>query len=294
MASRRTLPERLGRRPLTPFLLAATVALDLVLVVLGLNAETDDRTVYTGPLVAQVGLLAVWASSRRRGALVRFTLAAVGVVALTVLTIALHEGDFVALYGTWLGADFALAFLGCVAVRWVLGSGSRRRRMAPPRQFSIAGVLVVTTLTAVGASLASRNVFGIVLGDLELLSVIATEAAMPPLCLALALRLRNPLVALLAMVGMIAVLVLGCGLVISAPTNGWRVPLLYFAGQTVFLAAWLLGVRERGRRVLDFDEAQPAGPEQKGGGDSLAEPPPPDQTGDASPRVLKMHINVVG
>lgn len=87
---RRLLRRRLRRRPLLPFVLLAFFALDAVAFAAASGRATDETILSSlGLLGAQVGLLAAWVTSARRGWLVRLTV----VVCLVGVVAAAAEGD---------------------------------------------------------------------------------------------------------------------------------------------------------------------------------------------------------
>lgn len=263
--------RRLRRRPLLPFLLAATAAIDLVLAVT-LPGAADSRLIASagqGALIAQLALVAAWSAHATRH-LPQRTLAAVAFSWLLgwwfFATPPDNFGWFVLYYyGVFVGAS-----LGAYALAGHKRTGNR------PRGFGIAGLLAWTTLAGIliaatrGASAAQ---VGAVLINPRVWIGVLLDAAVHAIALTSAARGWSGRAVVLATSAAAAALVaarfladeLASSLVdaLASPHAPIALAILgatvaYQAAFSATLLVWLLGLRVRRRTARDPDSPRAA------------------------------------
>lgn len=262
---RRFLTATLTRRPLLPFLLAATLTLHLVLAV-----RTAGRQAAIGVLFAEFGLLGVWAGGLRCGWRRRLAMAAAAGLGLCCLSASMGRSPpFAELmsvlfaYAAGVGVVTALSRLAG-RMLWHRGTLSP----TGPTQFSIWGILSTTTGVALLFTLVRFMDFPG--GDpVEMVLGCGALGLLPVTVAEIVRRVRPWLVAMgatllasLACWGMFAAAVLP-----RSQREEWLVIVLLHG---LFYAVWMLGVRCR---------LQPAGGKALA---AAADEPPPAASSDAT------------
>jgi hypothetical protein len=145
--------RRLRRRPLLPFLLAATLAVDVVLAA-SLQASPNAAFIAGfGFLLGQIGLLAVWSLHTPRWIAQRLLLA-LGVTVIVGRWFLSTEAEDIPWYTTFVLAIDCIVLAG---FHWI----RQRRKLlhTKRRRFGIGGILAWTTIAAVAIA-ALRSVDG--------------------------------------------------------------------------------------------------------------------------------------
>jgi len=182
---RRLWRRRLRRRPLLPFLLAATVAVD-VLIAASIDVRKDTLATITGFsfLLAQVGLIAAWSLHTTRWVAQRL-LIALGVSVVLGWWFFTNDSDNLLWFVT-----FVLAADVLVLSVW---HWSRRHKLlrSKRRRYGIGGLLAWTTIAAVLLA-ALRSVdwtqTAAVLREHEVWSGVLIDGMILTLCFAAASR----------------------------------------------------------------------------------------------------------
>lgn len=248
---RRLIARRLRRRPLLPFLLVATLAINPVLSIVWQSAAgfsyeaVATAFACVGCWSGQIGLLAAWLVSARRNWWGRL---ATGLGALLLLDVTLtQEPDSLATAATLTVAFFALQTALCLAPRLVAGRWARRPTDLRRRvHYSIGDVIVLMTVAsaaAAGARFASWEAF-----DDEGAVFVLLPLATATTAYAIALSLRNALAASAVCLGVSLAIAYGSKFVAGDPSQVW-VNLAFFVPQATIILVWMYGVRVRRRRV---------------------------------------------
>ncbi len=236
---RRLIARGIRQRPLTPFLLAATVALNLMLVTKGGDLD-DDFGLTT--MVAQLGLLAIWAGQLRRYWAVRLFLAAIGVVALAfvwALGVQHALSEILTVF-----ACYTLAVTGLNALCRLIGRLLTKRSDGHRHKFrfSIGGVLALTTTTAIAATLWRYR--DLPKGEtVELLLGFGSWALLPLLAWGVVRTARGLGLSILG-VGAVGLLSAFSFSMLIRGADGQEFFLLTF-WQAFLIGLWLIGSRER-------------------------------------------------
>lgn len=263
--NRRLLRRRLYRRPLLPFLLLATLVVDIVLIAAP-EARLDESlwgAFAIGSITGQIALLAVWVLSFRRMWRVRMCIALLSVVALAMLlrdTMWSEQGVMLA----YVACAFGSCLLSCGAVlgvrTWWRGGASRRRKW----RFNVGSMITTTTLLALGVTIA-MHIDWDVMTQSDVWVAVALESLSPAVVYAITLMtrsIRRAVYAILALVALgAAVAALQPGP--DSPFISWVTVIwayyLYGVGAFLTTSVWLLGLRVRRRDVLG-DEQEPVFP----------------------------------
>ncbi|MEM6655382.1 MAG: hypothetical protein AAF596_06225, partial [Planctomycetota bacterium] len=254
---RRRLVVTLRRRPLLPFLLAATLAVDCVLLAV---ADLGVGAFHISFAFAQLGLLGLWAGQLRR----RWKARSLGAIVAAVVassSFASFEGVN-EMFTIYLGFFAAVCFM-TVATQYVARVRTTRdghstpdgRGEAPPLRFSIAGVLTATTIVAVLASLL--RFIDVPLFPLWTAAVCLPLAVLPVITLRLLRRWRYSSVS----AGAVMAVSFACGLcfvLLSGGPGGGSTPWLMatFMQGGVYLV-WLFALRVRLHRLATVERAAP-------------------------------------
>lgn len=252
---RRLIQRRLRRRPLLPFLLAATAAVGCVLPFAprGVTSPIDvwDSLASYGALgflIGLQGLAAIWLVSALRSWVVR--LAAAGAVIASFAWFVGRADRFE--FASWASFFSVALAMQCVfvllvkmALRWWRPRrGLSRRRL----RFSMAGVLALMTAVAILAALG-RQARGGVLEHPGPLLLLVAESTLPAILFLIVSLCRKTWLALLVVT-----------LFVIPPYTYWLVgvapsdPVLitwgpYLLTQVTVTLTWLLGLRVRRQPV---------------------------------------------
>jgi hypothetical protein len=145
---RRLWRRRLRRRPLLPFLLAAFLAVDAVLLTLPDKWRSDQIDLATiSVLGAQLSLLAIWTTHSRRQWLPRLCITVGLILAVTTQVDRSDAGSYVR---PVIFVIFAFSSTGLLCLRAVLGSrlAKSRLRWRHRKQLGIATILWMTLAVA--------------------------------------------------------------------------------------------------------------------------------------------------
>lgn len=263
---RRWIGVHFRRRPLLPFLLAATAMLNLAMLL----RDTGDLALSAS--IAECGLIGLWAGRLRGGWPMRLVLAPFGVFALAIMFAVTDRkavGEVATVLGLYTVVIAAISVGVQVATRLV------RRRFGEVR-FSLGGMLLGMTITACLVALLKFADFP---GDdpIEMAIGFGSLGLLPLLAGAVAERVEDSLAAaagiFLATFFAAICFYVGMG---SGPSGEW-VPLIFSQG--VIIGVWLLGVRSRGRRRRSANDNQAVN-EQGETSSSLAEQPAGEPAGD--------------
>jgi len=250
---RRLWRRRLRRRPLLPFLLLATLAVDAVLWV----GARGDNPVVTGLVAGQLALLGAWVTWAPRGVTPR----AVVALAATLLALALtgtlalgeradrvqatpyHDVDLPGLATAVILASLAATTLGAAAVR--LLQRLRRGLRAPLRtRVGIAALLWATAFAAAALAFGRTAQWDVLTAGLVAVLVVV-EAAVTTFTLALLVFSPNRIVSWLR----VAAVPL-CLLAAAAMQYEGRAHLMtYHATQIAFFGSWLLALGPQASRT---------------------------------------------
>lgn len=250
---RRLWRRRLHRRPLLPFLLAATLAVDGLKAAVPLGSPNEGLSNFAlGLTIGQIGLLALWVVSRRFGVANRLGMAVLGMMALIAIVLSpndLDEFDAVVAFGALaLVASLAVcAGVKAVAAVWKRSAIRRRRRT----RFSM-GFLVGAMLVLPPAVLITRMDAWDWMLDGDMLVSIVLETALLGIMLSLSTAIPSPaFFGLVCLAGLLATAAFGAAdgdQLMSAP---------YYLGHATILSAWLTGLKVRSRD--DREAAREAG-----------------------------------
>lgn len=246
---RRLWQRRLRRRPLLPFLIAATVAVDLVIATEGFGPEAHG-VFASGFLAAQVSLLAIWVTHSPRGLLTRAAIALlVSVlcgVGVTYSTSDPHYG-VKELLVIFTGVCVLLVSTSCLTAG-VVGVVSRRltpKKLRAKQRLTIAGILKLTFLSALLLA-TFREAEAAVFADPLVVGLIVA-GTLPTLWVAGASAIWRP-----GLQRTLAAVVLPSALLMALLATGATGNLFYFVLQTLFAG---MGVALVGwRRPLDDHE----------------------------------------
>lgn len=253
---RRLLTRRLHRRPLLPFLLAATLAVEVVLLVADLKFDRleDDfsLTVFAifGYRFGQLGLVSLWLVSSRRGWFGRLVVAA-AVVAWIARSLESDDpfnsfADWATLLGATLLMQTIFCFLVVLREFWSRGDRLMRER----RQFSVGGLLLAMTVSAAAAA-ASRGVVWRLFVDWNIVFLACCEATFPAMLWWALARTRRRWFAVLVT---FPLLLLGYSLSLSfvfeegSPSLEWTV---YIAAQGAVILLWVLALRSQRQPITE-------------------------------------------
>lgn len=161
---RRLWKRRLRRRPLLPFLLAATAAMDLAFLWLD-----NSNPFVTGAVAAQIALLGIWVTWSRRGimprACVAFGVVLFGLAASNSLALGRSEGpgevnelSLKAVGTAVVFASLAATTFGAAVMRWLLGR-FRHRGLVRRFRFGIGTLLGVISLVALFLATSRFNLW---------------------------------------------------------------------------------------------------------------------------------------
>lgn len=153
---RRLLQRRLRRRPLLPFLLAATVAIDATIVFSGSNlgdilGDEFWRLFILGTVVGQIGLLGIWVASAWQGIVLRLGIAVLAsqVIAI-VLTDPFSSDQWMDVFAMSAVSLFLLAAtISTAAASRLLAGCLNHQKSRFPLVFSVGTLLLLTTVVAV-------------------------------------------------------------------------------------------------------------------------------------------------
>lgn len=178
---RRLWKRRLRRRPLLPLAIAATLALDLVLVL------SKDLADYTGGgfLVGQLALVAIWVTHSWRllpTRLLSGLAVLLGLVAAYAVAAGMGPDTYVAL--TAMTGVFAGQLLAAGLVHHIASRMQRTYTVRRGFRFSVGSLLVISTVAAVLAVIVRLGDWPLMLADLTLLFSLG-DALICGLCLAL-------------------------------------------------------------------------------------------------------------
>ena len=243
---RRLLRRRFYRRPLLPFLLAATLALDLMIAMLPVDlfqGEATITTLATGLIVGQIGLLALWVVSyrtawRSRLCLTLLLLAALaGILQRTVQTTL----DIALSYSV---VAFAGALITCGAVHWFLAWRHGLRSIPRHWRFNIASMIAATTLIALIAVIIRYGNWTI-MSDNGVLILVAIESFLPAIVYLLVVATRSIAKGLLILLALVAIGAFGLAVAPQYDTFlSWAQLLWVFYFHCVcvagMIATWLL------------------------------------------------------
>lgn len=253
---RRLWRRRLRRRPLLPFLLAATLAVDM-LIAASIDARRDTLATVVGFsfLLAQVGLIAAWSLHTPRWVAQRLLLA-LGVSVVLGWWFFTNDTDNLLWYATFVLAADVFVLSG---YHWF-----RSRKLLRPkrRRYGIGGLMAWTTIAAVSIS-ALRSVdwsqtFA-VLQQHEVWSGVFLDAFIVALTIAVASRRWSTAATIIVVVATGAVLLIGrlaisrivqMGVVyymsqqyVDAAHEHIATTLYYQATFVATLLIWALGIR---------------------------------------------------
>lgn len=266
---RRLWRRRLRRRPLLPFLLAATLAVDLAIWFSG--GEFDNP--YTGGFIGgQIALLGVWVTHHRRGALARI------VVALAVLLLAMQgtfglplepkaetseiefeddsifSFDFRPIVYVVVSVMAALTSLFAWAVRAVCARGTRTHGLRRPVRLHISSLLWVTLIVVVIISFGRRGAWSILLEAESVLVLLLLEVAPLLVLLPIALLAKGAATRAVWLVAAPCVALLTA--MVFRPDGFFA----YYATHSAFLGAWLFFATDRGPATEPGPIEQPIEP----------------------------------
>ncbi len=267
---RRLLQRRLRRRPLLPFLLAATVAIDVTVPFLDFQnlSSTNPQMLVWGLAIGQLYLFAVWLTSARSGILLRLALSSAGVTVVTCL-LSLSSRT------PWTGmlpfgfTFFAVSVISCsilFAFQNRFQQGIRRNRRA---QFSVGWLLMLTTLVAFAVYGATRVDWAI-LQNKAVWQMSASEVLGASILLLISMLIRATPMASLAMFTAYAMVCVALIVPFARDVMPWFVTIGYYTGFTIMIGAWLLALRSRRLPLPPFqlrlfgvhEEAAPESPER--------------------------------
>ena len=244
----RVFSRRWRRRPLLPFLIASTAAVDLAAAFTPEVQNSGDAGALLGLcllglVVGQIGLLAIWVASYRSGIATRLCVA---LPMLVVLALLLRRplGLGVQVLGTYAGLSFATTLITCSLVYWVHGRTRKGIKKTRSPRFTIGWLIALTTATAlvlVGARLLDWEL----LSESQVLVSVALESLVPAAVLAVVLFAGRVTTALYVLLTLVA---LGAFLAAASATAtagvGWAL-YLHCLGQVIVVAVWLLGLQAR-------------------------------------------------
>lgn len=248
---RRLWRRRLRRRPLLPFLLLATVAVDLVMLS---DSFTMKESFLIGLVVGQIGLLGIWVTHSRSGILSRVFL----VLVLTLFAIAVAIGipfdrildapqeariylDLRPVYMAVLLSSLGIATTCSLFVRVVVGTLGTGRSFLQPiaMQFRIKDLFWICTTTAVLLSFLGYAQWS-ALNDLGVAISLIVEAITLVIALAVALCVRKE-------PARFSLLVMSPMIVLALSVTTWTDGLVqYCATVFAFLTVWLYLAGDRG------------------------------------------------
>lgn len=255
---RRLWKRRLRRRPLLPFLLAAAAAVDAALP----YVEFDSPLV-SSILAAQLGLLGVWITSARRGAVPRASVALLIVVAGLAISGNLAMGssenrqvgplsvDYVGITTAVILASFGAMTAGAGLAQWAARRFRDGRLPARRRRFRIDALLWITSLTAMLIAFGLAADWAI-LTESIVLGVISTEAVGVMLLVFFATAFRPSVVKWLLLFWTPAI-VAAVGWYVEAPHL-----LIYAATHAAILSGTLLALEPNQRRANESSSGTPA------------------------------------
>ena len=237
---RRQLALTLRRRPLAPFLLAATVAFGFA------TAISSDQTIWGSYAYGIAGLLGLWASQLRRGWIARLLIAGGATTATAFIGLLRNSHSQFSRSLTILLLYMAMVTLACAVIRILISLRQPRdgTGRSKPVRFSVMGLLAIMTFVAVVTPLLR-------LADLPpevnlFAAIYAIWSTLPMIAL---LMTRTRLNAPLQAVGILGSAALVGWLFISVvltTDDYWWGTLL----QGVFYMAWLLGLRVAMSKVV--------------------------------------------
>lgn len=262
---RRLWRRRWRRRPLLPFLLAATIAIDLVLATV--RTESPYATGFVG---AQISLLGVWVTWAPRRLVARACVALAAVLAGLAYSGGLATGappepievgptpviiDLRPIVTTVVLASLVTAVVAAAVVR-LLARSMRRGVGGPIRPRIGLGLLIsLTTLTAVAIGFGRQTDWDVL--TLSMVGALITlEGMVVATVLALSLAIPNPVWRLLVLGGVPVT-----AIVAIAAADGPHLA-TYFATHAAVLGGWLLSIDARWRPSPNPADAEPplAGP----------------------------------
>lgn len=270
---RRLLQRRLRRRPLLPFLLAATVAVDVAVVASRqdfMGAQTYWGLIVLGMVIGQVGLLGVWVASAWQGIVLRLGIAVLAsqIIAI-VLANPLHKFQ---LEGFPFASAFLLSLLAgtivtMIALEFFVGCFKQRR----PRfsiAYSVGTLLLLTTVVAIVASLSKQGDWSFFLNQ-TIVARLSIVAIVPAALWFACKQSRLWCTAISVVVTPVLASFLSCWL---APVfqYGMLDIASFYIGTTTIILIWLLALRSRRTSPLPFqlrllsadEEAAPENPER--------------------------------
>lgn len=295
---RRLWRRRLRRRPLLPFLLAAALAVDAV-VLFGLhNAPSPGAyswwTLLLGVMMGQANLLGFWVGVSRRGVILRSIVAFLGVGGLAALVERVAPdppGIFVAFLMVSLAAS---AMIGGV-VHWFALALRQGLRPRGRRRYTIGLLLLLMTVVPLIALVAREGRWNVLL-EWRVAGPALLETSLVTVLLVLSKAIRSTvwLAVVYFLLGAVGFLALN-----QDSPNNVESPLYYF-GLLIGVGGFLLGVRadfatlaQQTNDLALSDEATETHDESI----ERAEPAATDKTlryDAAHPSVLKMHIDLKG
>ena len=254
---RRLIRRRFYRRPLLPFLIAATLAVDLVAAVLigTLFARPGGGDPFLlmlsysllGLLVGQIGLLAIWATSSRSGMLGRLCICWLLGLALWLLVALSFRSEGGALVAYTLSA-FTISWASCGVTQWIAGRWRRGLKPRGKRRVTIVALLQLTTIVALIATASRFGDFSFISDPGFLLGII-TESLLYAMVLGVVLVCGTVTRSVYALLTLAAL-----GLLFTSYVVSWWQPLqlfeywslyLFYLCQAVVIAVWLLGLKAR-------------------------------------------------
>ena len=242
---RRLWRRRLRRRPLLPFLLLATVAVNLAFCFTTIAQDNfyNDNLFLGGLIGGQIALLAIWATHQFRGALAR------GFIALLLIHIALHasiglpieQEDMIGPTAyTMVLSITALAALTASALRWTCVPRTNSLRPRRSARLRVSTLLWITLNVAFLIVFGQEGEWSMLLKFRTLLIWIAIEALPIVIVLPIALRVHSPYTRFMLLILAPGIVLLTAFLIMP------RSLITYYATYAAFLGAWLYLAGDRG------------------------------------------------
>lgn len=232
---RRLWQRRLRRRPLLPFLLAATVAVDLVIASLWL-ADAPDSVVLTalGLLDAHLLLAAIYLAAGQGPLIVRFFVALIASAAYGVI-----EGNPTSETGLLALSQLLIEAATCALVLWLL-PGKYPRGRQRTRIIALLGWSAAAAVVSLWVRESPIESLALALSSYGLWFQVFSQALLGAAALASARLIRDDWLACAVVAIIVAKIVAVETLVFGAPLGD---SLLFRTATAAGVMLWLLGLR---------------------------------------------------
>ncbi|TWT46437.1 hypothetical protein [Botrimarina hoheduenensis] len=271
---RRLWKRRFRRRPLLPFLLAATLAIDLALTA----ADIHQNLYAAAFFLAQMSLLAMWVVSATRGVVLRGAVTITALVLLIELFFRISDQTDAVLGPALLGV-MASKLLTAGLVSVVHRATCPTLTPRPRLRFSM-GTLLVSVFCVALVSNAVRNGDWSAMSDKSFLQLVGGEAIVVLIMASLHYLFRRRRRTWF-LVGLPAACLL---MAVTAPLNLYtQQVLVYSCAQALVMGIWLASIRVARR---DVDRTGSTWPPEE------APLPLEQRTDDAAPVTLPLRIDL--